>query len=86
MYLPPFWSHSYYTAGATDSGAIGLRGNLQGLAQGGLTMITLSVLLVLVFVPASRRILSSVLWGIFAALGVVFLITKDGGGRRRRGF
>ena len=49
-------------------------------------MITLSVLLVLVFVPASRRILSSVLWGIFAALGVVFLITKDGGGRRRRGF
>jgi hypothetical protein len=46
-------------------------------------MITLTVILVLVFVPASRCILSSVLWGIFAVLGVAFLITKDSGGRRR---
>lgn len=46
-------------------------------------MITLMVILVLVLVPASRRILASVLWGVFAVLGLAFLITKDGGGRRR---
>jgi len=46
-------------------------------------MITLTVILVLVLVPASRRILASVLWGVFAVLGLAFLITKDAGGRRR---
>ena len=46
-------------------------------------MITLTVILVLVFVPASRRIFSSVLWGIFAMLGVAFLITRSANGRSR---
>ncbi len=46
-------------------------------------MVTLTVVLLLVFVPASRRILAGLLRGLFAVLGVAFLITRDGGGRRR---
>ena len=45
-------------------------------------MVTLTVVLLLVFVPASRRILAGLLKGIFVILGVAFLITR-GGGRRR---
>jgi hypothetical protein len=46
-------------------------------------MVTLTVVLLLVFVPASRRILAGLLRGMFAVLAVAFLITRDGGGRRR---
>jgi len=48
-------------------------------------MITLSVLLLLIFVPASRRLFIGLVNGVFALLGVAFLITKDSN-RRRRGF
>jgi hypothetical protein len=45
-------------------------------------MVTLTVILILLFVPASRRILSGLLRGILAVLGVAFLITRNPGGRR----
>lgn len=48
-------------------------------------MFTLTVLLLLIFVPASRRLLIGLVNGVFALLGVAFLITKDSN-RRRRGF
>jgi hypothetical protein len=48
-------------------------------------MITLSVLLLLIFVPASRRLFIGLVNGVFALLGIAFLITKDSN-RRRRGF
>ena len=46
-------------------------------------MITLTLILLLVFVPASRRILSGILFGAFSLLGLAFLISRESGGRRR---
>jgi hypothetical protein len=37
-------------------------------------MITLTIILLIVFVPPFRRALSRMLWGVFAAVGIVFLI------------
>jgi hypothetical protein len=47
-------------------------------------MITLTLFLLLVFVPASRRILSGMILGAFSLLGLAFLISRESGGRRRR--
>jgi hypothetical protein len=47
-------------------------------------MITLTLILLLVFVPASRRVLSGMIFGAFSLLGLAFLISRDSGGRRRR--
>lgn len=46
-------------------------------------MVTLTVILLLVFVPAFRRVFSGLIRGVFAVLGVAFLITRDSGDRRR---
>jgi len=48
-------------------------------------MITLTVIALLVFVPASRRILGGMLSSFLAALGVAFVVTRDSR-TRRRGF
>jgi hypothetical protein len=37
-------------------------------------MITLTIILLIVFVPPFRRALSRMLWGVFAAVGIVFMI------------
>jgi hypothetical protein len=37
-------------------------------------MITLTIILLIVFVPPFRRALSRMVWGVFAAVGIVFLI------------
>jgi hypothetical protein len=47
-------------------------------------MITLTIILLLIFIPASRRILSGLVSGILSLLGLAFLITRDTG-RHRRG-
>jgi hypothetical protein len=47
-------------------------------------MITLTVILLLIFIPASRRILGGFVSGILSLLGLAFLITRDTG-RRRKG-
>jgi hypothetical protein len=46
-------------------------------------MITLTIIALLVFVPASRRILGGFLSSILAALGVAFVVTRDSRPRRR---
>ena len=46
-------------------------------------MITVTMIALLVFVPASRRILGRFIAGIFGLLGLAFLITRDSGRRRR---
>jgi hypothetical protein len=46
-------------------------------------MITLTLILLLVFVPASRRILSGMILGALSLLGLAFLISRESGGRRR---
>ena len=46
-------------------------------------MITLTLILLLIFVPASRRILSGMILGAFALLSLAFLVSKETGGRRR---
>ena len=46
-------------------------------------MITLTIILLLVFVPPFRRALSRMFWGLFAAVGIVFLIAPRSGPRRR---
>jgi len=46
-------------------------------------MVTLTVILLLAFVPASRRVLSGLLRGVFELLGVAFVVTRGSGGRRR---
>ena len=48
-------------------------------------MVTLTIIALLLFVPASRRILGGMLSGFLAALGVVFVVTRDSR-MRRRGF
>ena len=46
-------------------------------------MITLTLILLLIFVPASRRVLAGMLLGAFSLLGLAFLISRESGGRRR---
>jgi hypothetical protein len=46
-------------------------------------MITLTIVFLLVFVPASRSIVSNLLRGILTVLGIAFLITRNSGGHRR---
>ena len=46
-------------------------------------MITLTIILLLMFVPASRRLLSRMLVSILAAIGIVFLVAPDSRPRRR---
>jgi hypothetical protein len=43
-------------------------------AQFGAPMITLTIILLLVFVPPFRRALSRMFWGLLTAVGIVFLI------------
>jgi len=47
-------------------------------------MITLTIILLLIFIPASRRILAGFVSGILSLLGLAFLVTRDTG-RRRKG-
>ena len=46
-------------------------------------MITLTLILLLIFVPASRRVLSGMILRVFSLLGLAFLISRESGGRRR---
>lgn len=46
-------------------------------------MITLTLILLLAFVPASRRVLSGMTLGAFSLLGLAFLILRESGGHRR---
>jgi hypothetical protein len=46
-------------------------------------MITLTLILLLIFVPASRRVLSGMILGAFSLLGLAYLVSRDSGGRRR---
>lgn len=40
-------------------------------------MITMTIIFLLLFVPASRRLLSSIVSAILVALGIAFLVTRD---------
>jgi hypothetical protein len=46
-------------------------------------MITPTLILLLIFVPASRRVLSGIIFGAFSLLGLALLISRDWGGYRR---
>ena len=56
------------------------RASLRGI---GASMITLTIILLLVFVPPFRRALSRMFWSVLAAVGIVFLIAPRLGPRRR---
>lgn len=47
-------------------------------------MITLTIILLLVFVPPFRRALSRMFWGLLTAAGIVFLIAPRSRPRHRR--
>jgi hypothetical protein len=47
-------------------------------------MITLTIILLLIFIPASRRVMTGFVSGILSLLGLAFLVTRDTG-RRRKG-
>jgi hypothetical protein len=47
-------------------------------------MFTSTIMLLLIFIPASRRILGGFVSGILSLLGLAFLVTRDTG-RRRKG-
>ena len=49
---------------------------------GGIQMITLTILALLLFVPASRRFFSTLCSVVLGLLGLAFLITRDGTSRR----
>lgn len=53
------------------------------VARIGTPMITLTIILLLVFVPPLRRALSRMFWGVFAAVGIVFLIAPSSRQRRK---
>ncbi len=40
-------------------------------------MVTLTIIALLVFVPASRRVFSGLLTLVLAVLGIVFVVTQD---------
>ena len=46
-------------------------------------MITLTIILLLVFVPPFRQALSRMFWSVLAAAGIVFLVAPRSGPRRR---
>lgn len=48
-------------------------------------MVTLTIILLLLFVPVSRRILGGMLSAALAALGIAFVITRNASSGRRRG-
>jgi hypothetical protein len=48
-------------------------------------MIVVTIILLLIFFPASRRILAGFVYGILSVLGLAFLITRDTGRRRGKG-
>ena len=52
-------------------------------AQIGAAMITLTIILLLVFVPSLRRAVSRLLWSVLAAVGIVFLIAPKARPPRR---
>jgi hypothetical protein len=52
-------------------------------AQIGAPMFTLTIILLLVFVPQFRRALSRMFWGLLAAVGIVFLISPSSRPRRK---
>lgn len=66
---------------ASDEGISLSRRNITPIAKA--FMITLTVILLLVFVPAARRNLARMLWGIFAAPGIIFLADRDSRAHRR---
>ena len=66
---------------AIDEGISLPRRNITPIEK--VSMITLTVILLLVFVPAVRRNVARMLWGIFAATGIVFLADRDSHARRR---
>lgn len=52
-------------------------------ARIGAPMITLTIILLLVFVPPFRRALSRMFWGLLAAVGIVFLIAPRSRSRHK---
>jgi hypothetical protein len=46
-------------------------------------MVTLTIIALLIFVPASRRFLAGFITGILGLLGLGSLITRNPGSRRR---
>jgi hypothetical protein len=46
-------------------------------------MVTLTIILLLIFVPAARRILSQIFFGILGALGIITFVAGDSRTRRR---
>jgi hypothetical protein len=46
-------------------------------------MVTLTLIFLLIFVPAARRVLSGLIMGAFSLLGLAFLISRESGGRRK---
>jgi hypothetical protein len=40
-------------------------------------MVTLTIILLLVFVPASRRLLVTLVYSVLGALGVIAAVTRD---------
>jgi hypothetical protein len=48
-------------------------------------MVTLTIILLLLFVPASRRLLSDIFSAVLFVLGIAFLVTRESR-TRRRGF
>jgi hypothetical protein len=47
-------------------------------------VITLTIIVLLVFVPASRRIFGGIIASILSLLGLAFFITRDAGRFRRK--
>jgi hypothetical protein len=46
-------------------------------------MVTITIILLLVFIPASRRILSRMFFSILGALGLISVVTRDSRTRHR---
>jgi hypothetical protein len=53
------------------------------LPNHGVVMITLTIMFLLIFVPACRGVLRGFVSGIFSLLGLALLVTRNSGGRRR---
>ncbi len=47
-------------------------------------MVTLTIILLLILVPASRRVLGGIFRSILGALGIVALVARDSSSRRIR--
>jgi hypothetical protein len=46
-------------------------------------MVTLTIVSLLIFVPVSRRILSSILWFVLETLGIAFVVIRESPTRHR---